>query len=108
MDALLGPDHCCAKETQQHRDRHIGSDAPRPPKSIFPEPPAHHAGDAFSTSSGERAVFVSDNCYQVASTKAADAIDNGMGNQTYCIGKSKKARGDLFDQLPAYKKYHPN
>jgi hypothetical protein len=89
-------------------DRHRGSDAPRPPISIFSEPPAHHAGEEFTTSSGEHAVFVSENCYQVASTKSPNAIDNGMGSQTYCIGKSKKPRGDLFDQLPAYEKYHPN
>jgi hypothetical protein len=30
-----------------------------------------------------------------------------MGTQTYCNGQSHTARGDLFDQLPAYKKLHP-
>lgn len=81
---------------------------PLPPKSIFPEAPAHHAGEEFTTVSGERAVFVSDNCYQVSKTQLPNASNTGMANPTYCIGKSKTPRGDLFDQLPAYKKYHPN
>jgi hypothetical protein len=28
--------------------------------------------------------------------------------QTYCNRRSNKPRGDLFDQLPAYKKLHPD
>jgi hypothetical protein len=79
-----------------------------PPKSIFPEAPAHHAGDEFTTVSGERAVFVSEHCYQVSRTQLPDASNTGMVNPTYCIGKSKTPRGDLFDRLPAYQKYHSN
>jgi hypothetical protein len=30
-----------------------------------------------------------------------------MGLQTYCTWRSKAPRGDLFEQLPAYKKLHP-
>jgi hypothetical protein len=88
--------------------RHKREDEPGPTNSIFPEPPSHHAGDEFTMPSGERAVFVSDSCYQVASTKPSNASNNGMVNPTYCVGKSKKPRGDLFDQIPAYKKYHAN
>jgi hypothetical protein len=36
------------------------------------------------------------------------ALANGVGVQTYCKGKSKAPRGDLFDQLPAYKGNHPS
>jgi hypothetical protein len=90
-------------------DPRLKDEAPLlPPKSIFPEAPAHHAGDEFTTVSGERAVFVSDSCYQVSRTQLPNASNTGMVNPTYCIGKSKTPRGDLFDQLPAYKKYHPN
>ena len=78
-------------------------------KSPFAPPPAHHAGEEFVTAGGDRAVFINEHCYQVAKTFAdvSNGIANGMGTQTYCIQRSNKARGDLFDQLPAYKKLHP-
>jgi hypothetical protein len=79
-------------------------------KSPFAPPPTHHAGEEFVTAGGDRAVFINEHCYQVAKTFAdvTDGIANGMGTQTYCIHPSDKARGDLFDQLPAYKKLHPS
>jgi hypothetical protein len=78
-------------------------------KSPFAPPPAHHAGEEFSVAGGT-AVFINEHCYQVSKTVSdvATGISNGMGTQTYCIRPSNKARGDLFDQLPAYKKLHPN
>ena len=78
-------------------------------KSPFAPAPAHHAGEEFVTTGGDRAVFINEHCYQVAKTfaDAPNGIANGMGTQTYCIQRSNKARGDLFDQLPAYKKLHP-
>jgi hypothetical protein len=90
-------------------DRRSPSESKPPSKSIFDEPPAHHAGEQFRTDDGRRAVFVSDNCYQISHPFASPtALENGMSVQTYCIGKSNKPRGDLFDQLPAYQKYHPS
>lgn len=79
-------------------------------KSPFGPPPAHHSGDEFVTATGDRAVFINEHCYQVSKTFAdpPNGISNGMGTQTYCIGPAKEARGDLFEQLPAYKKLHPN
>jgi hypothetical protein len=78
-------------------------------KSPFAPPPAHHAGEEFSTVGGT-AVFINEHCYQVSKMFAdvPNGIANGMGTQTYCIGPSNKARGDLFDQLPAYRKLHPH
>lgn len=80
------------------------------PKSPFAPPPAHHSGDEFVTATGDRAVFINEHCYQVSKTfaDAPNGISNGMGTQTYCISPSNTARGDLFDQLPAYKKLHPD
>ncbi len=89
-------------------DRNQNEEEYRSPKSVFPAPPSHRAGDEFTTPAGERAVFVSENCYQIASTNAATALANGMVTPTYCLRKSKTPRGDLFDQLPAYRKYHPD
>jgi hypothetical protein len=80
----------------------------RPPKAIFDEPQEHHAGEQFRTDDGRWVVYVSDDCYQMSDPfRSANASSNGMGVQTYCKGKSKTPRGDLFDELPAYKKLHP-
>jgi hypothetical protein len=75
------------------------------PKSAFSAPPTHHLGDEFVTSEGDRAVWVSKNCYQVSKTFAEvpNAISNGMGSPTYC----KRSRGwldNLFDKLPTFNK----
>jgi hypothetical protein len=81
-----------------------------PAKSIFPGRPVRHAGEQFKTDSGEWIVFVSDECYQIANSppKSPYALDNGMALQTFCVGVFNTPRGDLLDELPAYKKYHPD
>ena len=78
-----------------------------PSKSIFEDGPAHHAGEQLKTAEGRWAVFISDYCYQVTEPLAsADALENGMGLQTYCTGPHHEPRDDLFDQLAAYERYH--
>jgi hypothetical protein len=81
-----------------------------PPRSPFAPPPAHYKGEQFPTGDGRWIVYVSDDCYQVSKsiTSVTNATNNGMGLQTYCPRHSKVPRGDLFDQLPAYKKHHPD
>jgi hypothetical protein len=73
--------------------------------------PTHQAGDQYMTDTGEWIVFVSKNCYQISNgiPNMFGSILRAMPLQTYCLGKSKGApRGDLFEQLPAYKKNHPD
>jgi hypothetical protein len=90
-------------------DHRFPSESERPPKSIFDEPPEHRAGEQFRTDDGRWVVYVSDDCYQISDPFAStNALANGMGVQTYCKGKPKTPRGDLFDQLPAYKRNHAN
>ena len=81
-----------------------------PQKSIFADPPAHHAGEQHRLDTGEWIVFVSENCYQISSAipTLPAAPDNGMGQSTFCLDSSSTPRGDLFDRLPAYKKRRPN
>jgi hypothetical protein len=92
------------------RESRLAPDLTTPQKSIFPEPPAHHAGEQHRLDTGEWIVFISDNCYQISSSIPAvpTAPDNGIGQSTFCLDSSNTPRGDLFDQLPAYKRYHPN
>jgi hypothetical protein len=97
-----------AKKSSAER-RHDIASAP-PPGSPFAPPPVHHKGEQFPTADGQWIVFVSDDCYQVSKsiTSVTNATNNGMGLQTYCNRRSKTPRGDLFEQLPAYKKLHPD
>ena len=78
--------------------------------SPFAAPPAHHKGEQIPTEDGRWIVYVTDDCYQVSKsmTSITNATNNGMGLQTYCNRRSNKPRGDLFEQLPAYKKLHPD
>jgi hypothetical protein len=78
--------------------------------SPFAAPLAHHKGEQIPTADGRWMVYVTDDCYQLSKsmTSVTNATNNGMSLQTYCTRHSKKPRGDLFDQLPAYKKLHPD
>ena len=53
---------------------------------------------------------MSHDCYQMSKsiTSITNATNTGVNLQTYCTRHSKVPRGDLFDQLPAYKKLHPD
>jgi hypothetical protein len=92
------------------REGRLAPDLTTPQKSIFPDRPAHHAGEQHRLDTGEWIVFVSDNCYQISSAipTLPNALDNGMGQSTFCLDDSSTPRGDLFDQLPAYQRHHPN
>jgi hypothetical protein len=81
-----------------------------PSNSPFALPPAHHKGEQIPTADGQWMVFVTDDCYQLSKsiTSITNATNNGMSLQIYCNRRSNKPRGDLFDQLPAYKKLHPD
>lgn len=78
--------------------------------SPFAEPPAHHKGEQIPTADGRWMVFVSENCYQLSKdiTHITNATNTGAIIQIYCNRRSKEPRGDLFKQLPAYKKHHPD
>jgi hypothetical protein len=78
--------------------------------SPFAEPPPHHKGEQIPTADGRSMVFVSENCYQFSKeiTYIENKTNTGKKIQIYCNRRSKTPRGDLFKQLPAYKKYHPD
>jgi len=79
-------------------------------RAPFAEPPAHHKGEQIPTADGRWMVFVSEDCYQLSKeiTHITNATNTGVKIQTYCNRRSKEPRGDLFKQLPAYKKHHPD
>jgi hypothetical protein len=85
----------------------LAPDLAAPRKSVFPDPPAHHAGEQHRLDTGEWIVFISDNCYQISTPTLPNILDNGMGQSTFCLDNTSTPRGDLFDQLPAYARHHP-
>lgn len=78
--------------------------------SVFAAPAPHYKGEQILTADGRWTVYVSENCYQLSKdiTYVENRTNTGAKIQTYCNKRSKEPRGDLFNQLPAYKKYHPN
>ncbi len=83
---------------------------PRPAPSPFAPPPTHHAGDSYTNESGETIVWISDSCYQVSGNMLTvpDVMAHARLPRTLCPRLSNKPRGDLFKDLPAYKKLHPD
>jgi hypothetical protein len=77
--------------------------------SPFAAPPPHQRGEQIPTADGRWMVFVSEDCYQLSKeiTHITNATNTGKAIQIYCNRKSKEPRGDLFKQLSAYKKRHP-
>ena len=52
----------------------------------------HRAGDQYKTATGDWIVWVSSNCYQVASSAVSSYAVGVLLSQTICIGASKPAR----------------
>jgi hypothetical protein len=82
----------------------------RPAPNPFAPPPIHHAGDSDTNESGETVVWISDKCYQVSGNMLTvpDVMAHARLPRTLCTGSSNEPRGDLFKDLPAYKKLHPD
>ncbi len=69
--------------------------------------PQHHGGDQFKTDTGDWIVWTSSKCFQIASSLLRVLALGAALPMTQCPGESHSPRGDLFDQLPAYRNLHP-
>jgi hypothetical protein len=78
--------------------------------SPFPRAAPHHKGEQIPTAEGRSMVFVSEDCYQFSKeiTYIENKTNTGKKIQTYCNRRSKTPRGDLFEQLAAYKRLNPD
>jgi hypothetical protein len=54
----------------------------------------HHAGDQMKTASGDWIVWISDNCYQVASWRSNAAASGAIFPQTICRNPGTSPHGD--------------
>ncbi len=71
---------------------------------------AHQAGDQYRLETGEWVIWVSDRCYilsQPAPLGMPDVFAHSLGTQMACQAPPGPPPGELFKDLPAYKKYHP-
>ena len=71
--------------------------------------PAHEAGEQYRDEFGEWIVWVSDRCYLVSDTPALglpQVLARSIPSRTVCQADSEP-RSDLFKDLPAFSKYHP-
>ncbi len=84
------------------------SDAP--PAVVSPDYAVHHAGEQYRDADGTSIVFVSDHCFVASSPPAlgtADVLARAIPTRTLCKGDPGWSRADLFKDLPAYRRYHP-
>lgn len=54
----------------------------------------HHAGDQLKTASGDWIVWISDNCYQIASWRSNATASGAVSPQTICRNPGAAPRGD--------------
>ena len=89
-------------------DRNPAAAAAPPPAT--PAVAEHHAGEEYRGPDGSTQVWVSDRCFVVTSPPplgAPDVIGRAIPTRTVCKGDPGWSRGDLFRDLPAYRRYHP-
>jgi hypothetical protein len=71
--------------------------------------PAHEPGEQYRLGTGEWIVWVTPGCYIVSDVPPLglpDVLARSIPTRTVCQDNSKPP-GELFKELPAYKKYHP-
>jgi hypothetical protein len=72
--------------------------------------PTHRAGEQYRLETGESVVWVNDRCYIVSEPPPLgmpDVLARSLGTRTVCQAPPGPREGELFKDLPAYKKYHP-
>jgi hypothetical protein len=90
-------------------DHNPATEAPQ--ASPSPSAVVHHAGEQYrDPADGTSIVYLSDHCY-IVSTAApmgtADVLARAGTTRTVCKGDPGWSRPDLFKDLPAYHRYHP-
>ncbi len=82
-------------------------EASHTPQSWWPAP-AHKAGEQYTLNTGQKIYWVSDHCFLVSDPPLAgtpNALAHSQLTHTECQ-KPPTPGGDLFKDLPAYKRYH--
>jgi hypothetical protein len=80
------------------------------PNPASPSVAVHHAGEQYTERDGTRIVWVSDRCFVASSPPppgVPDIVARAIPTNTVCRGDPGWSRPDLFKDLPAYQRYHP-
>ena len=75
------------------------------------EAPAHYAGESYRDEFGDSVVWVNEKCYIESAPPlpgTPPVFAAARITRTVCPGASSVPRGDLFKDLPAYRKSHPD
>jgi hypothetical protein len=101
-----------AEEVSSAPHRHEFGQIPQAPSWLGPSlpGPAHYAGEQYRLDTGESIVWVSDRCYILSEPSPLgipDVLARSRGTQITCQAPPGPPPGELFKDLPAYKKYHP-
>lgn len=85
---------------------------PRAPDWLrsVPSSDKHHAGEQYQLGRGESVVWVSNRCFVVSEPPPLgmpDVFARSLGTHTSCQGPTGPREGELFKDLPAYRKSHP-
>jgi hypothetical protein len=96
--------------TAAPRTRPFG-EMPKAPSWLGPSrsSPTHRAGEQYRLETGESVVWLSDRCYIVSEPPPLgmpDVLARSLGTRTVCQAPPGPREGELFKDLPAYKKYH--
>ena len=110
IDWTMEAERAAAAITTGPKHRQFGSH----PGSGFQDehthaPPAHQPGEGYRDEFGNSVVWLNDRCFVVSETGTfgtPDFLARSRPTRTVCIDKSVPA-GELFKDLPAYKKRHP-
>jgi len=95
--------------TDRVRQGRATGEVPSEPHSLW-TPPLHHAGEQYTLTTGELVVWVSDRCFLVSEPPTLgtpNAFAHLALTHTQCTG-NPGPRSDLFKDLSAYKKLHPD
>jgi hypothetical protein len=111
IDWLAEARRAAGVATAAPRTRSFGQ-MPKAPSWLGPSrsSPAHRAGEQYRLETGESVVWVSDRCYIVSEPPPLgmpDVLARSLGTRTVCQALPGPREGELFKDLPAYKKYHP-
>lgn len=74
-----------------------------PPEAI------HRAGESYRDANGNNVAWVTDDCYVISAAPplgTPDVFSRMTPTRTVCMNRSAP-EGQLFKDLEAYKKYHP-
>lgn len=109
IDWVAEARRAAAAVTDARKVREFGRNPAESGQAPLRSSPAHEAGEQYRTEDGAGIVWVSERCYIVSEVPPLglpQVLARSIPTRTVCQGDSEP-RSDLFKDLPAYKKYHP-